>query len=184
MHQFLYRILSYHFVSNENAYISFENPRSAVLPTLEDGSPVPSRVKFQHSTWEEATRTFRGDICWLEEYGTTLQGEAKWSCELIFDEKFMYMSGGTCDGTCSRNPGEQLRIDCVGEDLVYVNARVEDPLRDYLQSGEIDCDALFAAASGPTKEVLQQLVNGLVSGRPSAFDFNVPQEDANLQDAT
>jgi hypothetical protein len=159
-------LASYHFVGpdadgNLQAYISYEHPRTASWPPLDNGTAVPPRVQFRNTSWDASTRTFRGDICWLEVYETRWQGEAKWSYEIQFDPSFMYISGGTC----SRQEGLPHRF---GEDLVYVNAAAEDPLRN--------AGASFETAPEATKAMLQHVVDHLSNGAASTlFDFNLQE---------
>jgi hypothetical protein len=36
-------------------------------------------------------RGFRGEICWLEDFGTTWEGAKKWSYEMKFDSELSYI---------------------------------------------------------------------------------------------
>ena len=80
---------SYHFMNTNDtidsnssnslyqAYISYESPRAEVWPPLDNGLSIPSRVPFRNIRWDVRTRTFRGDICWLDDYDTTWTNETK-----------------------------------------------------------------------------------------------------------
>lgn len=79
-------LASYHFMSPNNsradnyeAYISYENPKTSQWPNLDNGEPIPPRAHFRNIQWNEETRTFKGDILWMEDHGTsTWEGHSKW----------------------------------------------------------------------------------------------------------
>mmetsp|Transcript_26428 Transcript_26428/g.64396 ORF Transcript_26428/g.64396 Transcript_26428/m.64396 type:complete len:621 (-) Transcript_26428:280-2142(-) len=164
-------LASYHFVGPNSetgaleAYISYEHPRTSSWPPLDNGSAVPSRVPFRNTSYDSETRTFRGDICWMEVYGTRWQGEAKWSYEIRFDPLFFFVEGGTCRMTVGR-PDHQF-----GVDLVYVNAAIEDPLRVSMRNDDgPNCES----ASRETKTMISHLMmNLLQNAESSLFDFNL-----------
>jgi len=93
---------SYHFLEDvdpayggRRAYISYESPRTEMWPALDNGDAVPSRVPFRDVMWDEGTRTFRGDICWELECGTTWMNESTWSYEVRFDPTYAFVESGT-----------------------------------------------------------------------------------------
>jgi len=96
---------SYHFLegvvdndgsgSGFRAYISYESPRTEMWPSLDNGDAVPPRVNFRDIRWEVDTRTFRGDICWEIDYGTTWMNESRWSYEMKFDPTYAFVESGT-----------------------------------------------------------------------------------------
>lgn len=165
-------LASYHFVGTNDetgeleAYISYEHPSTSSWPPLDNGSAVPSRVPFRNISFDPSTRTFRGDICWLEGYGTRWQGEAKWAYELQFDQQFLFVEGGMCQRS------EGLPHHQFGVDLVYVNAAIEDPLRESIR---VDGgSANYESASEATKSMIRILVVNAVQNRESSlFDFNL-----------
>ena len=148
---FLFGLASYHFKSssssssssnNDNnnnnthhydAYISYENPNTSVWGSLDDGSPIPSKIKFHNIEWDESNRIFRGSILWFEDYGTTWKGKEKWSYEMKFDSSYMFIVSGTCkmfykkilllDGEEEEQQEQQeVEVHQFGVDLVYINA--------------------------------------------------------------
>ncbi|CAJ1945927.1 unnamed protein product [Cylindrotheca closterium] len=165
-------LASYHFLGPNSetgaleAYISYEHPQTSSWPPLDNGSAVPSRVPFRNISYDSETRTFRGDICWLEVYGTRWQGEAKWSYEIKFDPLFLFVEGGTCEMTEGR-PDHQF-----GVDLVYVNAAIEDPLGESIRTN--DSNTNYESASEMTKGMIGHLIRNLVQNpESSVFDFNL-----------
>jgi hypothetical protein len=141
-------LASYHFISSTNsnhaAYISYENPDTSVWGSLDDGSPIPSKIKFRNIEWDESNRIFRGSILWFEDYGTTWKGKEKWSYEMKFDSSYMFIVSGTCkmfyktsllDGEEEEEEEEQqqqeeedvedvedVEVHQFGVDLIYINA--------------------------------------------------------------
>jgi len=117
-------LASYHFVSEqEGAYISYEHPDTRQWPPLDNGMPVPSRVPFHDISFPDP-RTFRGSICWQEEYGTTWQGMARWNYEMKFDPSFYCIVSGQVQ--CLLASGTEREMSRYGEDLVYGNAALFD----------------------------------------------------------
>lgn len=66
---FMVGLASYHFVDENQCYISYEHQRTSAWPALDDGSPIPSRVYFHNVSFRD--NTFRGEIRWQEDYGCT-----------------------------------------------------------------------------------------------------------------
>lgn len=165
-------LASYHFLGPNSetgeleAYISYEHPQTSSWPPLDNGSAVPSRVPFRNISYDSETRTFRGDICWLEVYGTRWQGEAKWSYEIQFDELFLFVEGGTCCLTEGRPDHE------FGVNLIYVNAAIEDPLRESIRTN--NSNANYESATEATKDMIRYVITNLVQNTESSvFDFNL-----------
>ena len=54
-------LASYHFMEDQQAYISYENPQTSVWPNLDNGTHVSEigRVPFRNIQWDAVTRTFR-----------------------------------------------------------------------------------------------------------------------------
>ncbi|KAL9178644.1 hypothetical protein ACHAXT_001982 [Thalassiosira profunda] len=182
-------LASYHFVGPDSsavdadgdtneiqmrAYISYENPRTEMWPDLDNGQSVPSRVPFRNIEWNAETRTFRGDICWEEDFGTTWMREAKWSYEIVFDPTFMFVKSGTC----SRASGTDHRF---GVDLIYINAALESPLREAARTTQSNTGEFLDVvrkwrdddASSGTLEMLGNVAMSVIAERESMFDFNL-----------
>lgn len=116
-------LASYHFVSESEVYISYDNLAATSWPPLDNGMPVPSRVSFHNIDFADA-HTFRGSICWLDDYGTTWQRMARWEYEMTFDTEYMGILGGR---VVSYTPsGEESELSRFGESLVYMNAGLYD----------------------------------------------------------
>lgn len=73
-------LASYHFMEGveQGVYISYEHERTSVWPPLDNGNPIPSRIWFTETSFDLATRTFRGKIDWEGKHGTTWQGSRWW----------------------------------------------------------------------------------------------------------
>ena len=80
---------SYHFVSPEDCFISYEAAPSDWR--LDDGSPPPARKPFESPTYDAATRTFRGTIDWGD---NPFGGSARWEYEMVFSESFNIIRSG------------------------------------------------------------------------------------------
>ena len=140
-------LASYHFVAQTDtsdgdtsmpkAYISYESPQTSVWPNLDDGSPIPARVPFRDIEWDESGRVFRGNICWWEDYGTTWQGNRKWSYEMKFDSNFTFIVSGTVL-MFTEDSEEHHETHAFGQDLVYINACT----KEYVASAQPDLDLL------------------------------------------
>ena len=174
-------LASYHFLNeldeggNHQAYISYENPRTEMWPDLDNGTSVPSTVPFRNISWDPENRVFKGDILWHQDYGTTWMSEPKWSYEIKFDAKFMFVQSGTV----SRSMGEAHQF---GQDLVYINAALDTPLKQALESSQSTEDYLDIIrsmrdeqnASPDTLAMLGELAMTVMAGREgSMFDFNL-----------
>lgn len=168
-------LASYHFLEPDadgvyNAYISYEHPLTSQWPNLDNGMAVPSQVPFRNIRWNSETRTFSGDISWLQDYGTTWNGESEWSYEIKFDPAFMFISTGTCTRS-EEEPNE------FGRDLIYVNAALEQAMRE--MPGGFDT-AMFLMqcqmgnASHDTLQMMEEVANALeYNHEGSIFDFNI-----------
>lgn len=119
---------SYHFIKEDGegedgAYISYEHPMCTQWPPLDDGSPVPPRVPFSNTNWDQTNRIFRGTIEWQNGYGTTWQGCVRWKYEMKFDSEFMCIVSGKVHGVYM-NTAAESDMSTFGETLVYVNAAI------------------------------------------------------------
>mmetsp|Transcript_5235 Transcript_5235/g.12613 ORF Transcript_5235/g.12613 Transcript_5235/m.12613 type:complete len:557 (-) Transcript_5235:41-1711(-) len=82
---------SIHFLNTCEAYMSFEHERCQTLK-LDTGCALPARLYFQSTSHSAAARTFRGSLHWgLAKFN----GAVRWECEMIFDEMFQEIAGGT-----------------------------------------------------------------------------------------
>ena len=120
-------LASYHFVPPSDGqevgqvYISYENPMTSDWPPLDNGQPIPAKVYFHNISFPTPT-TFRGHILWQEDYGTPWQGMIRWEYEMIFDEKFTCIVGGSVTSFEAHTPETPRELSRYGESLVYVNA--------------------------------------------------------------
>ena len=127
-------LASYHFIPPAEgedmgtAYISYENPATSEWPPLDNGQPIPAKVKFHNISFPNAT-TFRGQILWQQDYGTPWQGMVRWEYEMIFDEKFTCIIGGSVTSFNADTPEVPRELSRYGEGLVYVNAALYNEFR-------------------------------------------------------
>lgn len=85
-------LASYHFISIEESYVSYENTLCAMWPNLDDGSRPPARKPFTNCSYDSITRTFKGDIVWDP---TSWTGQKLWRYEMIFSDDYQTIEGGT-----------------------------------------------------------------------------------------
>lgn len=79
---------SYHFDSEEECYISYES--APPVWRLDDGSRPPPKKKWNHTSFDAETLTFRGVIFW----DPAFNGETRWDYEITFAEDFAGIVGG------------------------------------------------------------------------------------------
>lgn len=84
-------VASFHFVSEAEAYISYESAGCVALPALDDGGRPPDRKPFENASYDERTRTFRGTVHWAS---ASWLGDARWEYEMVFADDFMSVVGG------------------------------------------------------------------------------------------
>eukprot|EP00929_Paragymnodinium_shiwhaense_P015660 TRINITY_DN123754_c0_g1_i1.p1 TRINITY_DN123754_c0_g1~~TRINITY_DN123754_c0_g1_i1.p1 ORF type:complete len:468 (+),score=51.70 TRINITY_DN123754_c0_g1_i1:81-1484(+) len=82
-------LASYHFVSETESYISYEEAPSNWR--LDDGTPPPGRKYFENSSWDPETLTFRGVVYWQPKF----HGDARWHYEVVFSEDFTGVVAGS-----------------------------------------------------------------------------------------
>lgn len=117
-----------------HAYISYEHPATAQWPALDNGRPLPSRVRFRNISFPDP-HTFRGEILWQEEFGTPWQGMAKWEYEMKFDQEFLCIVSGHVKQATLYNQADPREWSRFGDDLIYINAALWDHFRDELNIG-------------------------------------------------
>jgi hypothetical protein len=173
-------LASYHFMKPNcsddeyTAYISYEHPRVEQWPNLDNGEHVPSRVYFRNIQWNEQTRTFKGDILWVEDHDTTWTGDAKWVYEMRFDPTYKFISSGSC--TMANKEPHQF-----GEDLVYINASLECVFSEALGTAssteqflDLLRDCRENGASEPTMQCLGEVaMTAMNRGHESCIDINL-----------
>jgi len=137
-------LASYHFGAEE-AYISYENPATGMWPPLDNGQPIPSRVPFRNVSFDD--RTFRGDICWLEDFGTTWQNMAKWTYEMNFDSDYLCIVSGGVQSFSAHDPENGHEMSRYGESLNYCNAKLWGVYREEVRSLSRNDDRMEEAVS-------------------------------------
>jgi hypothetical protein len=83
---------SYHFVSEDNVYISWETVNLAGIE-LDNGFPLPSKKRFTETTFDYENRIFTGKIDFTLE-GGTYGGAAFWDYQMIFSEDYASIADG------------------------------------------------------------------------------------------
>lgn len=181
-------LASYHFQTNEEAYISYEHPDTSQWPPLDDGSPVPPRVFFRNTTWDANERIFRGDICWKDDFNTTWQGFQKWKYKMTFDSKYSFIASGTVESIMG-DDGEPREMSTFGDDLVYINAAVDERFQSLISIANDEQEDLwdrFNRLSRPLREewtsegasvrvtsMLHNALTKVIMGGENPVDFNL-----------
>ena len=135
-------VASYHFISElggglDGAYISYESSECAVWPPLDDGSPVPARVPFSYTSWDVASRTFRGKVEWQRMYGSTWQGDALWDYEMNFCPNYLAIVSGFVKSSPSIAP-EMFQVkNEYGQSLIYINGRSSEKILSSVSKDEV-----------------------------------------------
>lgn len=115
-------LASYHFNSENDCYISYENTDCSQWPPLDNGCPVPSRVPFVETSFDSSSRTFRGSIPWKEIHNSSWNGSFKWEYEMVFDSEYIaIISGNVKDIT---ENGITTQTHKFNHDLIYINAAI------------------------------------------------------------
>lgn len=172
-------LASYHFMENEQAYISYESNQTSVWPNLDNGTHVSEigRVPFRDIQWDAVTRTFRGSIDWEHEFNTAWQNEKKWRYTIVFDETYSFVHSGLVESD-TRPPHVFAR------DLVYINAAIEGPLHKRRREAEANArstgqylDVLRewerAGASRSTMRMLGDVAMSVLNGDLNIIDYNL-----------
>ena len=85
---------SYHFLSPTNSFISYRHPACRDLPSLDDGSPLPTRVDFHNIEWDQEQRRLTATIEWEEDFGISWNDNVRWKLEMYFDSEYMVILKG------------------------------------------------------------------------------------------
>ena len=86
---------SYHFLSPERGgYVSYEHPACRDLPPLDDGTPLPTRVKFHNLEYDPSERKVTAMIEWEQDFGTTWNDNVRWKLDMEFDSEFVCILRG------------------------------------------------------------------------------------------
>jgi len=85
---------SYHFLSPDNSYVSYEHPSCSNLPPLDDDTPLPTRVKFSHMVFDAEERKLSARVEWEEQFGTSWNDNVRWKLEMWFDSEYMVILKG------------------------------------------------------------------------------------------
>lgn len=147
------------------AYISYENDMCSQWPPLDDGSPIPPQVRFQNISLERADAedpaqdtshyVFRGNIEWLEDYGTTWQNNQRWEYEMHFDSTFTCIVSGTVHCVVASNDDnedsstQRQEMSQFGTDLVYVNAGIVNAFEDMMNDDTLFPEILNSRSDEP-----------------------------------
>mmetsp|Transcript_27719 Transcript_27719/g.64423 ORF Transcript_27719/g.64423 Transcript_27719/m.64423 type:complete len:390 (+) Transcript_27719:77-1246(+) len=81
-------VASYHFDTWDNCYISYANAPDTWM--LDDGSPPPRRKSFEQTSYDEATRTFKGVVTWPQGF----DGAVRWDYTMVFSEDLSCIAAG------------------------------------------------------------------------------------------
>jgi hypothetical protein len=85
---------SYHFLSPDHSYVSYEHASCSDLPPLDDETPLPTRVMFSHMNFDPEERKLTARVEWEEQFGTSWNDNVRWKLEMWFDSEFMVILKG------------------------------------------------------------------------------------------
>merc|ERR1712232_72128 len=152
-------LASYHFGEADaegGAYISYEDDGCRRWPSLDNGSPLPTRATFTDVEWMADIRSFKGTVNWLEIGGATWQGVERVEYEMVFDQSFMCISMGCCRQILQ----DTVELHHFGEDLVYINGDAKEQLSRRRGAGEAwesaQASYVDQGASGRTLALLRR----------------------------
>ena len=136
---------SFHFVKKPDvdgrddgaiAYVSYDHYTTCIWPPLDDGQPLPSRLIFRNIQCPDEY-TFRGSICWYDDYRTTWNGYSRWDYEMEFDTTLHCIRSGTVKGVIMNHDNEResetaqiSKMFAFGTDAIYINAGACNPTID------------------------------------------------------
>ena len=85
---------SYHFISPDQSYISYEHPCCRELPPLDDETPLPTRVYMRNIDFEESSRTLKATIEWERDFGISWNDNIRWKLDMQFDSEYLVILKG------------------------------------------------------------------------------------------
>jgi hypothetical protein len=115
-------LASYH-LSRERSFIAYRRGRVPDQWRLDNGERPPEEKDFEGARYDAATRTFWGRVVWSAVPGlSTFCGDTHWDYEMVFDEAFSQIMGGTCRmfRAGAAEPHAQLRY---GHEMLYRRLR-------------------------------------------------------------
>lgn len=113
-------LASYHFDGPDDCYISYEAAHRSWR--LDNGEPPPKKKPWTDYSFDSATHTFRGKVCWDPPFA----GNLAWDYELVFSEDFSGIVGGRvvatlANGTTDVTPyAAPWEADFEDSPLVYI----------------------------------------------------------------
>lgn len=138
---------SYHFVSEDEAYISYENDKcKRFFPRLDTrgrpdaglGERLPRRMAFRDASYDPIKHTFKGTVSFSCDLGTyenvrTVDGVEQEEYEMVFSDDLEEIVGGQC-GSFYPNASKSHRCDRFGIELRYVRWRQSEIAEAQLQN--------------------------------------------------
>ncbi|MDG2277783.1 MAG: hypothetical protein P8L31_07455 [Pseudomonadales bacterium] len=106
-------LASYHFDAEDYIYISYEG----FDLELDNGRTGPDLKPFVSTSFELDNRSFLATIDWSDPEDTTVNGAERWVYEMIFDEEYQIIEGGSVILYDSR--GDELGELDFNSDLSY-----------------------------------------------------------------
>ena len=164
------------------AFISYEHRCVSQWPPLDNGRPIPSRVKFHNINFRDPY-TFCASICWLQDYNTTWHGACRWDYEMKFDTAYMCIISGKVHIIVTTHDDDSLEtaneitarheVVTFGTELRYINAGLFDEFRKPVLNSEAPVDA-----PPPSNSVLERLREEGASNAVTSF-VRLVQESAS-----
>ncbi|CAJ1460251.1 unnamed protein product [Effrenium voratum] len=147
---------SYHFEEMREdevlrGYVSYEN--ASDWPLMDNGAPVPYRVPFEKTSWDQASRSFAGEVDFVRHYSSTWQGRAQVVYKrMVFDPCYLYIESGFMQSIKLDGSACMECVTLFGRDLLYVNADAGRFLRGKGQTFE---EAMSALGLQPSHSLRQ-----------------------------
>lgn len=159
---------SYHFLSEVEAYISYENERCAkVYPRLDQrargstsGERVSRKMPFRETSYDPRLRIFRGMVTFSRDMGTyeevlTIDGIEREDYELVFAQDFDAIVDGVCK-SYAPNASKPHRVDRFGTDICYLRWVQQEGLAQQQQREETPCAAFQPVSALSARARLQE----------------------------
>lgn len=107
-------------------YMSFEHASNGRLSQLDDGRPLPSRVKCRNVQFSDNGRTVECHVNWLQDIGLPWQEMTQWKLKMHFDTEFVCILSGSLHGSPIGEKDNWFPMRDFSSNLLYCNAGLYD----------------------------------------------------------